>query len=298
MTITIILNGLPKKKKKFFNKIYPALRQHFALDIFETQHAAHAEELAFQAGKNNAAIILASGGDGTLHQVVNGILKSENTLPILGLIPLGSANDFASTCFLKSGPQQIVQLLQAMQPKPTDLGKIRCVASNGKETLRYFVNVCSVGMGPEVVKRLASSSQMLGPSFSYFTSILSTFISHRPQEVYCKAPSWEWKGKARVLALANGKAFGDSTYIAPEAEIDDGLLNSFIAGDLPLWKFLLYLQSIKGKKKIKDSMIHYNTTEQVELSSPAFCALEADGELIGRLPASIEIMRGKINFLR
>ena len=92
------------------------------------------------------------------------------------------------------------------------------------------------------------------------------------------------------MALANGKSFGDSTYIAPDAIVDDGLLNSFIAGNVPLWKFLLFLQSIKGAKKITDPSIHYNTAKAAELTASEVCALEADGELIGVLPAMIEVL--------
>jgi len=296
--MTIILNGLPAKKKKFYNKFYPALKKHFSFEVLETQHAGHAEILALEVAEKNSPLILVAGGDGTLHQVLNGVMRSKKSETSIGLIPLGSANDFAKTCSLNTGPDHLIQLLKTMEPIPTDIGKIDCLSSSGEPVQRYFMNECSVGMGPEVVRRLASSKSLLGPGFSYLSSIFSTFLTLRPQEVACKTPSWNWKGEARVVALANGRSFGNSTYIAPDAVIDDGVLNSFIAGNVPLWKFLLYLQTIKAKKKITDPKIHYQLTSTAELTAVETCPLEADGELAGILPASIEILPGRIKFLR
>lgn len=296
--MTIILNGLPQKKKKFYSKFYPSLQKHFTFEVQETKYAGHAEILAFEAAEKNSPLILVAGGDGTLHQVLNGVMGSKQTGTAIGLIPLGSANDFAKTCSLNAGPDHLIRLLKAMDPRPTDIGKIDCLKTSGERVQRYFMNECSVGMGPEVVRRLAGNKGLLGPGFLYISSILATFLTHQPQEVECKTSSWEWKGVARVVALANGKSFGNSTYIAPDASVDDGVLNSFIAGNVPLWKFLLYLQTIKARKKIKDAAIHYQVTPTAELTAVESCMLEADGEMAGLLPARIEIMPGRIKFLR
>ncbi|NOT75181.1 MAG: diacylglycerol kinase family lipid kinase [Cyclobacteriaceae bacterium] len=299
MKILIILNGISGKKKRFYQKIYPALEKIYSVEVLETQYSGHAEEIASKATLEKASVILAAGGDGTLHQVINGVLKSNSTdLPLVGLIPLGSANDFARTCSLTSDPKKIIALLKSNQPKLTDIGKIECLDPSGKSTLRYFINACSVGMGPAVVMKLQKSNKSLGPKLSYLVSIISVFFSLRPQEVEYKTSERSWKGKARVIAIANGRTFGDAIYIAPEAIQDDGLLNSFVVGEVPLLKFLMYLQAIKGKKKIIHPNIFYQTTSEAFLSSPDTCALEAEGELVGQLPAKITILPSAIRFVR
>ena len=300
MKVAIILNCISRKKKKFYNEIFPALSRHFNIDVFETAGAGEAESLAAAAVANKFSFILSAGGDGTLHQVVNGVLKnvSEADLPSIGLIPLGSGNDFARAGSISPEPDQIIQLLKSAQPKPTDVGQITCLDKGGGAIIRYFMNACSIGMGPEVVKRMGKRSPLWGPDLSYFISIISTFISHRPQPLYVKMPQYEWKGNARVFAIANGQSFGNSIYLAPEARLDDGVFNSFIVGEVPLWKFLLYLQKIKGKQKINDSMVHYYSTSSAELSADESSALEADGEFVGFLPASIKVLPKKIRFLR
>jgi YegS/Rv2252/BmrU family lipid kinase len=243
--------------------------------------------------------LLRPEGDGTLNEVINGVqLNVSNPSAVLGLVPLGTGNDFARTCGLFADPLILVDLIEGNRPKPVDLGKITCYDHKDRKVTRYFINACSVGMGPAVVKRLAKSNRTLGPTFTYWKAITATFLTHRPQEIHCKTPSWQWQGKIRVLAVANGQSFGNALYIAPDALVDDGLLNIFIGGALPLWKFLLYQQAMKTKKKIRDELIIYNQSTRIELHSTASCAIEAEGELAGFLPAEIDIARKAIKFLR
>lgn len=299
MKVAIILNGISRKKKFFYREILPALRQYADVHIFETQHAHHALELAAVAAREKFDCVLAAGGDGTLNQVLNGILKDHGEhSPALGIIPLGTGNDFARMCGIKLDGNQIANLIARNDPRLTDLGKINCCLEHGEKATKYFVNVCSMGMGPEVVKRLMQSDRSLGPFITYLKAITATFFTHRPEEVLAKTTRWEWRGRMRVLAIANGQSFGNQMYIAPDAIPDDGLFSTFLAGDIPLLKFLLCLQKIKGKKKINDHQIIYNECSAIEITAPVPCAIEADGEWMGWLPMKIEILPKRIKFLR
>jgi diacylglycerol kinase (ATP) len=300
IAVAIILNGISRRKKEFYRNIYPALTAKFSIEILETQWAGHARELAMRVAGGPYDFILAAGGDGTLNQVVNGVLLNEtpSSLRGIGLIPLGTGNDFARTCKLRADAHQLISLLEASQPLPTDVGKIMCCDVSGKMFAQFFINVCSLGMGPEVVKRVPKSSRSIGPSFTYLKAIITTFLMHSPQHVHCKTPTWEWQGKVRVLALANGQSFGHGLYVAPDAICDDGEFNSFVAGNFPLWKFLFYLQTIKAKRKIKNERVLYKKISNAKLSSPDPCEIETDGEWVGYLPAEIEVLPKTINFLR
>lgn len=297
--VAIILNGISRKKKKFYRDIYPTLARKFALKVFETQQAGHAVELAARAVDQRFDFIIAAGGDGSLNQVINGVqLYGSGSRAVLGLLPLGTGNDFARTCGLSTDARRLVDLIETNRPAPVDLGKMTCRDHEGRKVIRYFINACSVGMGPAVVQRLSKSGRYLGPALTYWKAITATFLTHRPQEIHCKTPLWEWQGKIRVMAVANGRSFGNALYIAPDAIVDDGLLNVFIAGDLPLLKFLLYQQAMKSNKKIQDGLINYYPCERIELQSPESCAIEAEGELAGFLPAEIEVVPGAVEFLR
>lgn len=298
MKIVVILNGVSRKKHFFYTKILPVLRNSFAIEVLETQYPNHAKELAAQAAKQKTDVVLAAGGDGTLHQTLNGLYTSgTEVLPSLGIIPLGTGNDFAKLCGAKSDAHLLADQLRR-KPLSTDVGKISCVNAQGEPVTEYFINVCSVGMGPEVVRRLQSSSRLWGAGITYVQAIVATFFTHRPHPLNIDAYDWKWRGKARVLAVANGKSFGNSIYIAPDARPDDGIFSTFLAGDLKLLKFLYCLQRIKSKKKVRDNRVFYNTCTSVNLTSEVPTFIEADGELAGMLPAKIELLPGAINFLR
>jgi len=302
MKVAIILNGISRKKKFFFCEILPVLsKRKFEVDVFETKYPQHAFALAAHADEEKFDCILAAVGDGTLNQVLNGMLsdnQNENLFPALGIIPLGTGNDFARMCGIKPDANQIADLLERNNPKLTDIGRIHCHDQQGKPLTKYFINVCSIGMGPEVVKRLMKSDRSLGPLLTYLKAITATFFTHQSQAIEARTPNWDWLGRMRVLAIANGQSFGNQMYIAPDALPDDGLFSTFVAGDLPLLKFLLCLQKVKDKRKINDRQILYNECTSMEITSPEPCAVEAEGEWMGWLPMKMEMLSKRVKFLR
>ena len=299
LKVAIIINGISRKKNTFYKSILPPLKEKFFVEVFETQFPAHATQLAIDAVVNGYDVILAAGGDGTLNQVLNGILTKETTssLPVLGVIPLGSGNDFAALMDVKADPSQLIDLITTKSTRSIDVGKISCVGKEGGLNERYFINVCSMGMGPATVQRIERLPRWLGPGLRYFASVLNTFLTHPIETFEVITKDWMWKGKARVVAIANGKSFGNRIYIAPDAEPDDGIFNTLIATDMPLPKFLLTLQRLKNKQRVKDHSILYATTKELKLSSPVTAFIEAEGEMAGYLPASVVMLKGRIQFL-
>lgn len=301
MKIAIVLNGISRKKQHFYQGIHEPLRKLFDVSVFETQHAQHAIELASKATLNRFDCILAAGGDGTLNQVLNGIMlhfKTTPQLPVIGIVPLGTGNDFARLCNIKPNADCLLTLLKKNKPRPIDIGRLECLNENGEKVVSYFLNACSVGMGPRVVERLMTSNRSLGPLLTYLKAIIATFFTHRPQSISVITSHWQWNGKVRVLAIANGQSFGNAMYIAPDASPDDGIFSTFIAGQIPLLRFLLLLQKIKKPRKINDSLLFYDSCTMAEIKALERCAIEAEGELMGVLPAKVEVLPRQINFLR
>jgi diacylglycerol kinase (ATP) len=297
--LVIILNGISRKKKKFYQQILPGISRHYDVVVWETKNLDHAIELGKEAVSLNPLGILAAGGDGTLNQVLNGMMQNgrPESLPPIGIIPLGTGNDFARLGNIKPRSESILEKI-AQGGKPTDIGLVHCVNEKREKVSRYFINVASVGMGPAVVKKLLSSNRGLGPTLTYLKAILHTFFTHQPEAIEIKTEHSLWNGKVRVLAIANGQSFGSALYVAPGAKPDDGLFSTFIAGDVSLLKFLWLLMQVKAKKKIKDNKVHYNLCTNLSLTAPETCWIETEGEMAGVLPAAVEILPKAINFFR
>jgi diacylglycerol kinase (ATP) len=300
--IGVILNGICVHKKKFFKHILPKLTSHFHVDVFETHAKDDALTLASNAVEMQYHVILAAGGDGTLSQVINGVLKGRehNTnLPVIGVIPLGSGNDFArSINFVKDSTEKLIALINTNSHKQIDIGRVQYSTSGEKRNcFSFFINVADIGMGPEVVKRVMQSRRAFGSALEYYKNILLTFASYKIIKVEAVTPQWQWAGKLRSLAIANGKYYGHGLCIAPDASIDDGIFSAFICGKVSVFDFIRYTGKLKNNKKIDHGEIYYRETNHIELQSESRCLIEADGELLGELPATIEMSDIKLYFL-
>jgi len=298
--VVVILNGISLYKKAFYHKFYKALSDICKLKVVETKSRNDAVLLASKAADDYVDVVIAAGGDGTLHQVVNGILQgreNEQKLPVIGLIPIGSGNDFARTAGIGQGPDHLLRLLTQFNPKKVDIGSVDFLDANKAKAQRYFINEADIGMGPYVVQKVVSGGRPFGAAISYYQSIISTFMTYKPMIVKAQTPSWNWEGKVRTLAVANGKYYGHGICVAPDAKIDDNLLNVFICADVSVFDFIRYSSTLKKGKHVRIPKIQYKEAPQVELTSAEPCLIEADGEILGELPATISLNRLKIDLL-
>jgi YegS/Rv2252/BmrU family lipid kinase len=302
MKIAIILNGISLYKKVFYTKFLPALQRHHDINVFETLSKNDAIPLASKAVETyqyNA--IIAAGGDGTLHQVVNGVITGRETqgqLPAVGLIPIGSGNDFAKTAGIKKkDPDQLLSLLKIFKPISTNLGKITYTDLSGELKHRYFINVADIGMGPEVVRRVNESGRAFGSAVAYYKSIVSTFATYKPMVVKVTTKEWGWQGILRSLAVANGKYYGHGLCIAPDAIPTDDLFNIFICGNVSVLDFVRHTSTLKRGKHIRMDEISYREANELEFTSDSLCYIEGDGEILGTLPARVALIDKRVDFL-
>ncbi len=299
----IILNGISLKKKLFYHEYLPAISGIFDVEVKETLSKNDAKFLASKFTDRYTDVLLAAGGDGTVHQVVNGILRgreNDTKLPTVGVIPIGSGNDFARGAGLKGNVDQILEKLSCFKTRPVDVGVIEfCPSPHGgsKKDLAYFINVADIGMGPEVVARVLQSGRPFGSAVSYYKSILKTFLTYEPMVVKATADEWGWEGKVRTLAVANGKYYGHGLCIAPDARLDDRKFSVFICGNVSVFDFIRHTGALKKGKTVVMDEVFYKTATTIRFSSDRPCPIEGDGEILGWLPASVRLIEKQLNFL-
>jgi YegS/Rv2252/BmrU family lipid kinase len=299
MKIVFVVNN----KNNRLAKVLPRLEnycQQMNLDhvqFISTLRKKHAIELARKAVEKGCDYMVAVGGDGTLNEVINGVLQSNlpaSEYPTIGLLPYGSANDFARTAGISNAIEELIRLIQSNTTQKIDLGKI--VLQQTQET-RYFINIAGVGLGPEVVQNMERSSSVFGPGFNYFKQIIKGFLSYFKKEVSCTSSTWQWKGKLLLMAVANGRYQGNALCIAPDAKLTDGQFQAAIFGDLSIWDYLKNLGNLKKGVKINLPQVSYHEAQEVLIESNDSCGIEADGEYVGLAPATISVLPKAIRFL-
>jgi len=302
LKIAIILNGISLQKKYFYRHILPALKSTFAdVEILETLTQNDGTLLGTKAVDRWFDIVLAAGGDGTVHQVANGMLARRHLyrLPPLGIIPIGSGNDFARCLNISREPAQLIDAIQNRRTRTIDAGHITYHKSHGtnQTATRYFINETDIGMGPEVVRKVTTSGRPFGSAVAYYAAILSTFATYKPLPVKAATPTWTWEGEIRTLAIANGKYYGNGLCISPDAQPDDGRFGTFICGPVSVVDFIRYSTDLKKGRYIRIPQIVYNQTDAIELTSTRPCIIETDGEIVGYLPAKIELLPRALSIL-
>ena len=299
--IAVILNGISLRKKYFYKTFLPALSKVANIEVKETLTKNDAVSLASKAADQYVDAVIAAGGDGTLNQVVNGIFigrESASKLPAIGLIPLGSGNDFARSAVIRPEVSQIVSLIENFQPKKIDVGEIHFTHLQTNSTdRRYFVNMADIGMGPVVVDKVLRSARPFGHAVAYYKSILATFLEYKPMQVEVKSAHWQWKGKLRTLGVGNGKCYGHGMAITPDAVLNDRLFHVFICGNVSVFDFVRYTGHLKKGKHIPHAEIKYKTTTEVSFDAQTMCLIEGDGEIFGKLPATVRLHNRQLDFL-
>jgi YegS/Rv2252/BmrU family lipid kinase len=249
--------------------------------------------------------IIAVGGDGTLNEVVNGVMlyheeyPSQN-LPTIGVLPLGTANDFVKSINHKRGIDELLALIKSKQYQQIDIGKLQCFDEDRVSKItHYFINIADVGFGAHVVHKTNSSNSLLGANFKYTKAILSTFLSYKPKQLTMRFDDKpEETNNVLSLIFANGKYFASGLGIAPHAQLSDGKLAITQVGNVSMFDFLLHIGTLKKGEKITHKEAKYFKATRIKVSSDdEDSAVEADGEFIGYLPLKVNVLPLAINFL-
>jgi diacylglycerol kinase family enzyme len=241
------------------------------IDLRPTQHPGHAEELALEAAQAGFATVGAAGGDGTVHEVANGLLRSDRPDVTFAVFPLGSANDYAFSL----GQDRKLANLALVHTRLVDVGWVR--AETGKE--RFFVNTLGLGFSG-LVSVESRRIRWLQGLLLYGLAFLRTICFH----FECPNMTIAFDGAARSsptlsLTVAIGKREG-SFVVAPDAMIDDGVFDYLHAGKLSRLEVLRFMPRLaSGGQLPKDHpQIWLGRCREVDLESEAPLTVHLDGE--------------------
>jgi YegS/Rv2252/BmrU family lipid kinase len=185
-------------------------------------YPGHAIDLAKQAGEQGYDMVIAMGGDGTVHEVVNGLMKvSEQSRPVLGVVPAGSGNDFAHAIGVPTKSDHALVHALDREPSAVDLG--RMTDEHGKQ--EYFDNTTGIGFDSVVTIR-SHKLPVLRGFLMYLTAVIQTILlNHNAITMEIETEDRKWVQSNLLLTMCNGPREGGGFMMAPEAKIDDGILH-------------------------------------------------------------------------
>jgi diacylglycerol kinase (ATP) len=275
--------------------------EHGGVDWSGTVYPGHAIELAKQAGREDYDLVIAMGGDGTVHEVMNGLMQiPENKRPILGVVPVGSGNDFAHGINASTIPNEALRRAINGEPSTVDLGLM--TDENGRNV--YFDNTLGIGFGATVTIR-SHQLPLLRGFLMYLTAVLQTIaLDHNPIRMQIETDGEKWEQGVSYLVLCNGPREGGGFLIAPDAKIDDGLLHFAMIKDVSRLMMLRIVPEVMKGTHGRFKEVKMGTCKRFTISANRPLYIHADGEIFTGpgtnlrkvsfeiLPNALKVVRG------
>jgi lipid kinase YegS len=266
----IILHGKQGANQELRDGVAAVREDGHQIDVRVTWEAGDAGLLAAEAAKEGVDTVIAGGGDGTVNEVLNGLLQVEGNSSALAVIPLGTANDFARSAGIPLQLEGALRVAVETEPVAVDVGR------SGD---RAFMNVATGGFGTEVtVNTDPKLKRMLGGA-AYFITGIGNFSELEPVHVRLRGPELDWEGKILVLAVGNARQAGGGHVLCPEAVLNDGLLDVGILPDVPEDQQAKAIGALmtKGLQAVKDAAVYWRVP-WVEVDAPKGLYVNLDGE--------------------
>ena len=269
------------------------LRRLNAKEVGITRYAGEAETLARAAVRRGSDYVIAAGGDGTLNEVINGIATSRPARQVcVGVVPLGTANDFARSIGLIGDVNANIDTLRAQETTVIDLVRM----TSGRR--RYFVNVSAGGFSGVVDEKLTSEIKAAWGPLAYLRSAaaaLPELQTYRTTMIFDDTE--ELMIDLYNVVVANGQFAGGGLPIAPQANLSDGLLDVVLVPKRAAAEMALLAAQMLLGTHISSDAVPFRRAKKILVRSRPGMYFNADGELVGNQPAVFQIIPHALDFV-
>jgi YegS/Rv2252/BmrU family lipid kinase len=268
-------------------------------DVEFTREPGHAEHLARAAAMAGVRTLIVVGGDGTLNEVVNGLIADEAPIGevVLGILPVGTGSDFARALGLPRDPlAAAIHLMRRAQPQPLDVGRIDCLRG-GQPATRYFANIAGLGFDGEVADHVNRAGKS-GGTLVYQTMLFQHLITYRNKHARMTIDDRTIEGAMNSIVVANARYFGGGMFVAPNARWDDGLFDVILLGDFGKLEVVANLPRLYRGTHLTHKKVTELRAREVKVEAKERMFLQAEGELVGEAPATFRIVPQALNVLR
>jgi diacylglycerol kinase (ATP) len=262
--------------------------------IVETQAAGSAIELTRQAVREGTAdfatVVAAAGGDGTLNEVVNGLVGSHpiGLEAVCGLVPLGTGNDFARCIGLGTDLKRSVENLFHGTPCPVDVG-------NAGE--RWFLNIAGCGFDALVADRINRGFRRLHGTTAYIAAVCDCLRTLKPAQLTLTLDGQRLETRALMCSVANATSYGGGMRVAPDARIDDGLFDICLLREAGRLEFLLAFPRVFKGTHVSHPKVTMLRAAVVRVESDPPLPILVDGDVVGTTPVTFTLHPHKLRML-
>jgi diacylglycerol kinase (ATP) len=266
----------------------------------ETQSTAHATELARQAGIEGCDLVVACGGDGTVHEVINGLMQvTEGERPALGIVPLGSGNDFAHILGVPGDPAEALQSCLLGQPHSIDMGLVR----DGQSRQEYFNNTLGIGFDAVVTIHTRRITAIHGFMMYLIATLQTIFRNFNPMDLHVVTDRESWDQSTIMLTLGNGPREGGGFLVTPQAKLDDGILDYVTIRKISRLTMLRLVPEVMKGTHARFKQVRMGTCRKMEITSKQPLYVHCDGEIFAGFGSDnrkleIEILPEALHFLK
>lgn len=270
-TITVIVQVDDAQDEQFRAAVEHVRHRGHDVRVRVTWELADVRRFVDEARHDGVDVVVAAGGDGMVHHVVNDLVQPDMSPALaFGIVPLGTGNDLA-TCSGFDCADPMAALLMAAEGKPALLDVVAM-------DHRLMLNVATAGPGAEITEQTPPAlKQMLG-KLAYAVSGVQQLTSGEPEYATVRAPGLDWEGEFLVLAIGNGRLAGGGMQLCPRAVLDDGLLDVLIVPAMPQLQFLTLLAAMRRGTHLESSDVIYRQLPWIELTAPHPIQINLDGE--------------------
>jgi len=225
-------------------------------------------------------IIIAAGGDGTLNEVINGLAEQPHR-PQLGILPLGTTNDFARAMGIPRNYEVACDLILRQSTVPIDIGKVN---------QKYFINIAGGGSLTELTYEVPSRLKTILGQLAYYVKGLEKLPSLKPIKVMVETDEETLQEEIMLFLAANSNSVGGFEKLAPEASLSDGKLDLLLLRKCNLADFIRIVTAAMRGDHMNDPYIKYIRTSKINVTSTDYVQLNLDGEYGGTLPCEISVL--------
>ncbi|KAB7704832.1 YegS/Rv2252/BmrU family lipid kinase [Bacillus aerolatus] len=286
----IVVNPASGKEEAevYVEKVQQQLRKmEYETDVRFTEKGGDATAFAEEACANKYDLVISIGGDGTLNETINGLAEKGHR-PVLGIVPLGTVNDFARALNIPLEAEEAITAIGTGKLKKVDIGKIN---------YRYFLNIAALGDIAESTADVSSGQKTALGSLAYFLEGAKTLVNKKSFDLRIRTNDNQYEEEALLFLAALTNSVGGFEKMAPEAEVNDGKLHCFIIKDTAFPRLVrIAANLLKGELKADPDVLYFRAN-QLTVSSSQPLKANVDGDAGEKVPLTLQVLKEHIDVM-